>query len=135
MSAVDPRREILNTIIALSTKYGVAHARSACDQFLKMGLKSTDEIKRQSIPRQWVHTAWNRQNGRCSRCHKPMAKDEATGDHVIPISQNGPHSKSNIVAMCRPCNSSKNDNDLLTESRKSGNMIGEMFAGTEESDE
>lgn len=37
-----------------------------------------------------------------------------TQDHVIPLSKGGPHSKSNILPVCKPCNCRKNDRDLYT---------------------
>lgn len=42
--------------------------------------------------------------GRCHYCHefKPL-----TMDHVIPVSKGGPHTASNIVPACQPCNSRK----------------------------
>lgn len=36
-----------------------------------------------------------------------MRRGDATADHVIPQSENGPDDESNIVAACEPCNRAK----------------------------
>jgi|tagenome__1003787_1003787.scaffolds.fasta_scaffold20756062_1 excisionase family DNA binding protein len=44
----------------------------------------------------------------CAYCKKKFSATlPATIDHVIPLSKNGPHTLSNIVLSCQPCNSSK----------------------------
>src|SRR3990167_4612700 len=48
--------------------------------------------------------------GRCFYCKQPA---KLTMDHVIPLSKDGPHTMSNVVAACQPCNSRKNDRILL----------------------
>jgi len=40
---------------------------------------------------------------RCRYC----GEDAATADHIIPQRDNGPDAAWNLVAACRPCNSSK----------------------------
>lgn len=46
----------------------------------------------------------------CSYCG---SSERITFDHVIPRSRNGHDSGDNTVAVCRKCNSSKRDKDLL----------------------
>lgn len=53
------------------------------------------------------HDAWNRQEGRCSRCHKPVEYHEATWDHTKPRAAGGRTSRANGTMMCRRCNSKK----------------------------
>ena len=43
----------------------------------------------------------------CAYCGK--ASQRLTIDHVIPLSQGGPHVVQNIVPACKPCNSGKKD--------------------------
>jgi 5-methylcytosine-specific restriction endonuclease McrA len=43
--------------------------------------------------------------GRCLRCGAKGVK--LTKDHVIPLSEGGSHSASNLQPLCGPCNSSK----------------------------
>jgi 5-methylcytosine-specific restriction endonuclease McrA len=47
----------------------------------------------------------------CTYCGDP---DDLCADHVVPLSRNGTNEESNLVACCRPCNSSKRDK-LLSE--------------------
>jgi HNH endonuclease len=46
-------------------------------------------------------------SNRCAYCGKPSKR--LTIDHVIPLSQGGPHMVQNIVPACKPCNSGKKD--------------------------
>lgn len=43
----------------------------------------------------------------CHYCGKKMRSVEKSLDHVIPLDRGGPHSISNVVVACKPCNFSK----------------------------
>ena len=43
----------------------------------------------------------------CQYCNTPYTKANLTLDHVIPLSQGGKTSWTNIVAACGPCNNRK----------------------------
>lgn len=45
------------------------------------------------------------QQGLCAYCERDGQK--LTLDHIIPVTQNGPHDPDNCCMACRPCNSSK----------------------------
>lgn len=48
----------------------------------------------------------------CSTCSKALEGDDATVDHVIAKASGGTDDTSNLVAMCRICNSKKQDRTL-----------------------
>lgn len=52
----------------------------------------------------------------CYLCSKVLVRNEATIDHVIPLSRNGDHSYTNTKVACMPCNNRKNGK-LLSELR------------------
>lgn len=128
----DNSKIIFDYLVEKARTVGVVSVRNAADQFLKLGLKAATEVTiRRPIPRGWVVRAFTKQNGKCKRCGSDMTMTDVTGDHVIALSQGGRHHQSNIVAMHRSCNSSKNDNDLSTESKRSGNLMNTMFNDNE----
>lgn len=47
---------------------------------------------------------------RCAYCHGSFNRLER--DHILPLSANGPNTKSNIAPACRSCNSKKGDKIL-----------------------
>ncbi|HUF33384.1 MAG TPA: HNH endonuclease [Acidimicrobiales bacterium] len=49
-----------------------------------------------------------RDGGRCQYCSAPAESI----DHVVPRAKGGLHVWENVVAACRPCNTSKRDRDL-----------------------
>ena len=57
-------------------------------------------------PEQWTELQ-ERQDHRCAYCGK-RAKGRLTQDHITPLSKGGSHTLSNIVAVCKSCNSKKN---------------------------
>lgn len=66
-----------------------------------------------TLPRLIKRDGWE-----CKRCGTTcqMPKglntpDEATVDHVIPISKGGPHTWDNVQLLCRECNTAKRDTD------------------------
>ena len=57
----------------------------------------------------WQKTI-TRQKNRCYHCTKKFTQNRPpTIDHIIPLSKGGEHGPLNIVASCRPCNSSKHN--------------------------
>jgi 5-methylcytosine-specific restriction endonuclease McrA len=124
----EARKRILDYLIKEAQSVGVVVVRDAANQFLRLGLKATVTANiRRAIPRSWTIKAFTIQNGKCKRCGKDMTLADATSDHVIAVTQGGEHHQRNIVAMHRACNSSKNDNDLVTEAKQSGHLMNQMF--------
>jgi hypothetical protein len=76
----------------LAVKNGV-HNRRAREKGGKITLAEWTAIKQQ-------------QDFRCYWCKQRV--ENLTMDHVIPLSKNGLHEASNIVAACKPCNCKKN---------------------------
>lgn len=56
----------------------------------------------------YLRNAWNRQKGQCRYCKRLVPIEDATIDHVIPISRGGGN-KGNTVMACWPCNNRKGD--------------------------
>lgn len=51
--------------------------------------------------------------GHCWYCGLPISASELSRDHVLPLSKGGADSSDNIFIVCRRCNSSKGDSDLM----------------------
>lgn len=62
---------------------------------------------------------FNRDNWTCVYCGvrvvrtKHYAPNQATLDHVIPLSKGGTHTMDNVVTACQQCNSVKSNKDVL----------------------
>ncbi len=50
---------------------------------------------------------YRRDCGRCAYCGRPIPVSEATMDHVVPQSLDGPSTWENLVNACRRCNEKK----------------------------
>lgn len=125
--------DVFDYLVNKAQTLGVIPVRNAADRFLKLGLKAATEVTiRRPMPRAWVIRAFTKQSGKCKRCSLDMTLSDVTGDHVVALSQGGRHHQSNVVAMHRSCNSSKNDSDLTTESKRNGLLMNEMFNDNEE---
>jgi hypothetical protein len=63
----------------------------------------------------YKNNKWKMQGGNyCWYCGKEVAsRDELTADHIFPRSKGGDSSLDNLVLVCKSCNSSKNNMDLL----------------------
>jgi hypothetical protein len=65
---------------------------------------------------------YNRDGYKCMYCGvdvvvcKKYKHNQASIDHVVPMSKGGPHSPTNIVTCCMPCNMKKGNN-LIADSR------------------
>lgn len=49
------------------------------------------------------------ENPHCVYCRRRLRIDEATLDHVIPLSRGGRDVPANVVLACRDCNDAKGD--------------------------
>ncbi len=54
-------------------------------------------------------------NGKCAHCGQTLKLNEATIDHVIPVSKGGTNDSENLVALCSECNYEKNDDIINPE--------------------
>jgi hypothetical protein len=63
----------------------------------------------------YKNNKWKMQGGNyCWYCGKQVAsRDELTADHIFPRSKGGDSSLDNLALVCKSCNSSKNNMDLL----------------------
>ena len=62
---------------------------------------------RQLRKSRWWHNKISSSN--CYYCEKKLTKDDATMDHVTPLSQGGSTTKGNVVVACKGCNTKKKD--------------------------
>jgi len=127
-------QKVFDLLMAEARQTGIAPVRDACKLFLKTGIKMRPEKvdPRREIPRSMVRIAWEKQGGRCNICHNALAWDEAEGEHVVPHISGGPLKQSNIAAAHGKksevnCNAKKSDNDLYTESKRTGYLFNEIL--------
>lgn len=55
---------------------------------------------------------WNKSNGICYLCNKPMCIEDFNIDHIIPVSKGGTNKQSNLAAVHPKCNQNKSDKIL-----------------------
>lgn len=63
-----------------------------------------DSMRSRRIPDEVKVAVWNRDGGKCVKCH---ATDYLEYDHIIPFSKGGSNSEKNIQLLCRRCNLNK----------------------------
>ena len=51
----------------------------------------------------------------CAYCKRHLFPEQATLDHILPLTRGGNHSDDNLVLSCQPCNASKADRELEAE--------------------
>jgi len=70
---------------------------------------------------------------RCFYCHKPLLIEEATKEHLTPVSRGGPDTIDNIVPACIECNQRKGAM-TLSEFRKTFSTAFEILRGVGEAE-
>lgn len=108
--------------------------RRACRRFLRAGLKAASRpTRRKPIPKSWTLQALLRQQGLCALCAEIIDIDgkdrfNLTGDHFIPLALGGPHTKTNVTAGHRSCNSRKGAESPLETARRLGVTVAELLS-------
>ncbi len=62
----------------------------------------------------WVETVslnvlYSRDKGICQLCRKPCSRNQASRDHIKPVSRGGEHSYANTQLAHKRCNAQKGD--------------------------
>jgi CRISPR/Cas system Type II protein with McrA/HNH and RuvC-like nuclease domain len=52
------------------------------------------------------------ENAKCLYCDKNLTVDNATADHIIPISEGGNNCQVNLVVCCKDCNNERGNLDF-----------------------
>jgi len=52
-------------------------------------------------------------NSKCLYCNTKLDLENATADHIVPISKGGSNVQVNLVVCCKSCNSERKDNDFV----------------------
>jgi 5-methylcytosine-specific restriction endonuclease McrA len=110
--------KILDYLNEQETILGIKEVREDCRKYmLKKTYSGYEKVKRKPIPKSWIIDAWGKQGGICPRCKQNIEHNEMSGDHITPLALGGKHSKWNIQCLHKKCNSSKNANDFVKESK------------------
>ena len=54
----------------------------------------------------------NKKDPKCIYCEKILTDQNATSDHIIPISKGGNNTQINLIVCCQPCNNERGDVDF-----------------------
>lgn len=53
-------------------------------------------------------------NARCIYCERKLTNENATTDHIVPISEGGNNAQINLVVVCFDCNNERGSTPFLT---------------------
>ena len=77
--------------------------------------KSNKKDHKRQISKSEKNEVWERQNGKCARCHKQLIPSATQYDHIKPYAKGGETDTSNIQALCANCHSKKTNKDRVKE--------------------
>lgn len=84
------------------------------ENFVVVGLKFNGKnVKRRTAgyAREFVI---NHKKAKCLYCEKFLNQDNATADHIIPISNGGNNCQVNLIVCCKDCNSERGNLDFMS---------------------
>lgn len=98
------------------------------EEFVVIGLKYNGKnVKRRTsgFAKEFLE---ENQESICIYCDTKLDKENATADHIIPISDGGNNCQVNLVVCCKNCNNERGNMDFKTYlSIKKRNLKGKLF--------
>lgn len=99
-------RWIIRTTVALNKNYKSCEIfrkkYKIMENFVVIGLKYTGKnVKRRTSGFAKEHL---NDNGKCIYCGSTLNRENATTDHIIPISDGGNNCQVNLIVCCKNCN-------------------------------
>ena len=80
-------------------------------QLINMGkVPPSLKTERTIIPKEQKSIVYKNSGGRCKICGAPLTFEEATIDHILPLSRGGKNTLNNYDCVCAACNQRKSDN-------------------------
>ena len=83
------------------------------NNFVVVGLKySGKNVKRRTsgYAREFV---MSNRKAKCLYCEKPLTLENATADHIVPISNGGNNCQVNLIVCCKDCNAERGNLDFM----------------------
>lgn len=109
---------LFNFAVSLNSRYRKCLIFRKKVKFAKrivvIGLKKYDKkVKRRTtgFAKEYVSET---KNAKCLYCDSKLTPNNATTDHIIPISKGGNNTQVNLVVCCLKCNSDRGDSDFYT---------------------
>lgn len=99
---------MLDRVVAVVDEYPDKHINTV-NWSVKMPsiVKFVKPISRKRAIKFSRHNIYARDKGRCQYCSTHVSRDRFTYDHVVPRSQGGQTSWTNVCVACVPCNQRK----------------------------
>jgi hypothetical protein len=85
-----------------------------------LGLKP----KRQPIASSQKNKIWDRQNGKCAICGKPLQRSSTHYDHIKEVSKGGLSTTSNLRAVCADCHYQRHNEDRAKKADERRKSVG-----------
>jgi CRISPR/Cas system Type II protein with McrA/HNH and RuvC-like nuclease domain len=82
------------------------------EDFVVIGLKYNGKnVKRRTVgfAKEFIE---QNQDARCLYCDSKLTLDNATADHIVPISEGGNNCQVNLVVCCKDCNNERGNLDF-----------------------
>ena len=86
--------KIYNNFVVVALKFSGKNVKRRCSGYAKTYINNSKRAK-------------------CIYCETHLSENNATTDHIIPISRGGNNSKVNLVVVCSKCNSERGSMDFL----------------------
>jgi 5-methylcytosine-specific restriction endonuclease McrA len=84
------------------------------ENFVVVGLKYNGKNVKRRTNGYAKEFLMNNKEAKCLYCETKLNKENATADHIIPISEGGNNTQVNLIVCCKECNNERGNTEFKT---------------------
>lgn len=113
----DKWKYLIKFILIFNKNYKICEIRrkkfKTLENFVVVGLKYTGKNVKRRTTGYAKNFLEKNKNSSCIYCHTKLTQENATSDHIVPISNGGNNCQVNLIVCCSSCNTERGNTNFI----------------------